>query len=155
LKTSIAQTTHFMGIALKEAIKAKGRDEVPVGSIIIDKKNNIITANGNRINELSDPTAHAEILCIREASRKLNNKRLVDCSIFTTLEPCTMCASAISLARIKILYFGAFDFKGGAIENGVQFYNSSACNHKPEFYGGFNEKESSILLKSYFEKKRV
>lgn len=144
-----------MKIAIDEAIKAKNRDEVPVGSVIIDKQNNIISSNGNRIIELSDPTAHAEILCIREATKKLKNERLIDCSIFSTLEPCTMCATAISLARIKTLYFSAFDTKNGAVENGIKFYNSKICNHKPDFFGGFNEKKSSDLLKTYFAKKRV
>ena len=155
LKSSIEKTNHFMEIAFTEAVKAKNRDEVPVGSVIIDEKNNIIASNGNRIIELSDPTAHAEILCIREASIKMRSERLTNCSIFTTLEPCTMCTSAISFARIKTLYFGAFDPKGGAVENGIKFFNSHTCNHKPEVYGGFNEKKSSDLLKSYFVLKRV
>ena len=155
LKSSIEKTNHFMKIAIDEAIKAKNRDEVPVGSVIIDKQNNIISSNGNRIIELSDPTAHAEILCIREATKKLKNERLIDCSIFSTLEPCAMCAAAISLARIKTLYFSAFDAKNGAVENGIKFYNSKICNHKPDFFGGFNEKKSSDLLKTYFAKKRV
>ena len=155
LKSITEKTNHFMKIALSEALKAKRRDEVPVGSVIIDKENNIISKNGNRIIELSDPTAHAEILCIREASEKIKNERLLDFSIFTTLEPCPMCASAISLARIKTVYFGAFDSKGGAIENGIKLYQSKSCNYKPDFYGGFNEKESSEMLKKYFKRKRV
>ena len=155
LKSSIEKTNHFMEIAFTEAVKAKNRDEVPVGSVIIDEKNNIIASNGNRIIELSDPTAHAEILCIREASIKMRSERLTNCSIFTTLEPCAMCTSAISLSRIKTLYFGAFDPKGGAVENGIRFFKSNTCNHKPGVYGGFNEKKSSDLLKTYFAKKSV
>ena len=155
LKSITEKTNHFMKIAISEALKAKRRDEVPVGSVIIDKQNNIVSKNGNRIIELSDPTAHAEILCIREASEKIKNERLLDFSIFTTLEPCSMCASAISFARIKTLYFGAFDPKGGAIENGIKLYHSKSCNYKPDFYGGFKEKESSEILKSYFKTKRL
>ena len=154
LKSSIEKTSYFMKIAFTEAIKAKNRDEVPVGSVIVDERNNIIASNGNRIIELSDPTAHAEILCIREASKKIQSERLVNCSLFSTLEPCAMCASAISFARIKNLYFGAFDPKGGAVENGIKFFNSNASNHKPDVYGGFSEKKSSDLLKSYFTLKR-
>ena len=100
-----------MEIALKEAKLAKERDEIPVGAVIIDKNKNILASNGNRVIELSDPTAHAEILCIREASKKLKNERLIDCTIFSSLEPCVMCASAISYARIKKLFFGAYDHK--------------------------------------------
>ena len=154
LKSSIEKTSYFMKIAFAEAIKAKNRDEVPVGSVIVDERNNIIASNGNRIIELSDPTAHAEILCIREASKKIQSERLVNCSLFSTLEPCAMCASAISFARIKNLYFGAFDPKGGAVENGIKFFNSDTCNHKQDVYGGFSEKKSSDLLKSYFTLKR-
>ena len=100
-----------MEIALKEARLARDRDEVPVGAVIVDKNNNILASNGNRIIELSDPTAHAEILCIREASKKIKNERLINCKIFSTLEPCLMCASAISLARIEKVFFGAYDYK--------------------------------------------
>jgi tRNA(adenine34) deaminase len=122
-----------MELALKEARLAKERDEVPVGAVIIDKNNNILASNGNRVIELSDPTAHAEILCIREATRKIKNERLIDCTIFSTLEPCTMCSSAISLARIKKLFFGAYDHKNGAVESCIKYFQTSSCNHKPEF----------------------
>ena len=104
---------------------------------------------------MSDPTAHAEILCIREASKKLKNERLIDCTIFSSLEPCVMCASAISYARIKKLFFGAYDHKTGAVESGVKYFKTLSCNHRPEFYGGFKEKESELILKSYFKMKRV
>ena len=148
-------TSQFMKLALKEAELAKERDEVPVGAVIIDKNNNILASNGNRVIELSDPTAHAEILCIREASRKIKNERLIDCTIFSTLEPCAMCSSAISLARIKKLFFGAYDHKTGAVESGIKYFQTSSCNHKPEFYGGFKEKDSKSILSSYFKMKRV
>ena len=144
-----------MEIALKEARFAGDRDEVPVGAVIVDKNNNILASNGNRIIELSDPTAHAEILCIREASKKVKNERLTDCTIFSSLEPCIMCATAISYARIKKLFFGAYDYKTGAVESGIKYFETSSCNHKPEFYGGFKEKESELILKSYFKMKRV
>ena len=148
-------TNQFMEIALKEARFAGDRDEVPVGAVIVDKNNNILASNGNRIIELSDPTAHAEILCIREASKKVKNERLTDCTIFSSLEPCIMCATAISYARIKKLFFGAYDYKTGAVESGIKYFETSSCNHKPEFYGGFKEKESELILKSYFKMKRV
>ena len=148
-------TNQFMEIALKEARFARDRDEVPVGAVIVDKNNNILASNGNRIIELSDPTAHAEILCIREASKKVKNERLTDCTIFSSLEPCVMCATAISYARIKKLFFGAYDYKTGAVESGIKYFETSSCNHKPEFYGGFKEKESELILKSYFKMKRV
>ncbi len=148
-------TNQFMEIALKEARFARDRDEVPVGAVIVDKNNNILASNGNRIIELSDPTAHAEILCIREASKKVKNERLTDCTIFSSLEPCIMCATAISYARIKKLFFGAYDYKTGAVESGIKYFETSSCNHKPEFYGGFKEKESELILKSYFKIKRV
>jgi tRNA(adenine34) deaminase len=144
-----------MELALKEAELAKERDEVPVGAVIIDKNNNILASNGNRVIELSDPTAHAEILCIREASWKIKNERLIDCTIFSTLEPCAMCSSAISLSRIKKLFFGAYDHKTGAVESGIKYFQTSSCNHKPEFYGGFKEKDSESILNSYFKMKRV
>ena len=144
-----------MEIALKEARFAGDRDEVPVGAVIVDKNNNILASNGNRIIELSDPTAHAEILCIREASKKVKNERLTDCTIFSSLEPCIMCATAISYSRIKKLFFGAYDYKTGAVESGIKYFETSSCNHKPEFYGGFKEKESELILKSYFKMKRV
>ena len=148
-------TNQFMEIALKEARFARDRDEVPVGAVIVDKNNNILASNGNRIIELSDPTAHAEILCIREASKKVKNERLTDCTIFSSLEPCIMCATAISYAKIKKLFFGAYDYKTGAVESGIKYFETSSCNHKPEFYGGFKEKESELILKSYFKMKRV
>ena len=148
-------TNQFMEIALKEARFARDRDEVPVGAVIVDKNNNILASNGNRIIELSNPTAHAEILCIREASKKVKNERLTDCTIFSSLEPCIMCATAISYARIKKLFFGAYDYKTGAVESGIKYFETSSCNHKPEFYGGFKEKESELILKSYFKMKRV
>ncbi len=148
-------TNQFMEIALKEARFARDRDEVPVGAVIVDKNNNILASNGNRIIELSDPTAHAEILCIREASKKIKNERLTDCTIFSSLEPCIMCATAISYSRIKKLFFGAYDYKTGAVESGIKYFETSSCNHKPEFYGGFKEKESELILKSYFKMKRV
>ena len=148
-------TNQFMEIALKEARFAGDRDEVPVGAVIVDKNNNILASNGNRIIELSDPTAHAEILCIREASKKVKNERLTDCTIFSSLEPCIMCATAISYARIKKLFFGAYDYKNGAVESGIKYFETSSCNHKPEFYGGFKEKDSELILTSYFKMKRV
>ena len=148
-------TNQFMEIALKEARFARDRDEVPVGAVIVDKNNNILASNGNRIIELSDPTAHAEILCIREASKKIKNERLINCKIFSTLEPCIMCTSAISLARIKQVFFGAYDHNNGAIESSMKYFEKASCNHRPEIFGGFKEKDSESILKTYFKMKRV
>lgn len=143
----------FMAIALKEAQAAAGRDEVPVGAVIVLNGEVVATA-GNRTRELADPTAHAEILAIRDTCTKLASERLGECDLYVTLEPCTMCAAAISFARLRRLYFGATDEKGGAIVSGVRFFNSPTCHHVPDTYAGFGEVEASILLKDFFASRR-
>lgn len=144
-----------MQIALEEARAAFTRGEVPVGAVIIDSRNNkIIARTGNRVEETTDPTAHGEILAIRKAASSIGNHRLEACDIFVTLEPCPMCAQAISLARIRRLYFGAYDRKGGGVEQGPCIFEHPTCHHKPEIIGGLMEMESSNLLLDFFKVRR-
>lgn len=142
-----------MSIALEEARMAAERGEVPVGAIIV-QNSSIIARAGNRIAEGRDPTAHAEIIALRLAAQKLGRERLYDCDLYVTLEPCTMCAGAISLARIKRLYFGASDEKGGAVENGARFFSLASCHHAPDVYSGFQEAECATLLRDFFASRR-
>lgn len=144
----------FMEMALDEAKAAGGRGEVPVGAAIAGADGQLLARNGNRIVELRDPTAHAEMLVIREASQILQNERLTGCHLYVTLEPCTMCAAAISFARIARLYFGAYDEKAGAVEHGVRFFANAACNHIPDVYGGIAESASASLLREFFASRR-
>lgn len=143
----------FMERALKEAKLAAKRGEVPVGAVLV-KNNEIIFADGNRTLELKDPTAHAEILVIRKAAQILKSERLTNCDLYVTLEPCPMCAAAISFARIRRLYFGASDVKSGGVENGINFYNSKTCHHAPEVYSGLSDVEAGKLLSDFFKQKR-
>ena len=144
-----------MDIALKEAEKAADRGEVPIGAVVVDSKTGDILAQaGNRTEEDHDPTGHAEVLVIREAAQKIGSARLIDCDLYVTLEPCGMCATAISFARIRRLYFGAYDPKGGGVDHGPCFYEQSTCHHKPEVYGGIRERECSEILKVFFKEKR-
>ncbi|MDD4556887.1 MAG: nucleoside deaminase [Alphaproteobacteria bacterium] len=145
----------YMKRALELAQKAFEQDEVPIGAVIVNAQTGEIISETHNLSEHTDCcTAHAEILAINEACRKLGTNRLWDLDLYVTLEPCTMCASAISFARIKTLYFGASDMKGGAVENGVRFYDSPTCHHKPNIQGGIMAKEASFLLKSFFKNKR-
>jgi len=143
-----------MDRALAEATAAAKRDEVPVGAVIICR-GDVVAASGNRTVELQDPTAHAEILVIREAAKSIGSERLIDCDLHVSLEPCAMCAAAISFARIRRVYFGAADPKGGAVENGVRFFGSLSCHQRPEVYGGISEKESASLLRTFFADRRT
>lgn len=143
----------FMTLASDEAKAALKRDEVPVGAVIT-YKGEVIAKAGNRTRELKDPTAHAEMLAIREACQKLGQERLNDCDLYVTLEPCQMCAGAISFARIRRLYFGAEDIKGGAVENGVRFFGSEICHHAPEIYSGMAQQDAEAILKDFFRNKR-
>ena len=143
-----------MKLALSEAEKAKERDEVPVGAIIVNPKNEVISSNGNRMRELNDPTSHAEILVIRNACKILKTTKLFNFSLFTTLEPCAMCAMAISLVGIKNLYFAAEDKKKGCVENGIRIFSSNSCHHAPNVFNGFYKKESEDLLKKFFSQRR-
>ncbi|MCA0320606.1 MAG: nucleoside deaminase [Proteobacteria bacterium] len=142
-----------MEIALGEAEAAAARGEVPVGAVIVSE-GRIIAAAGNRTLADRDPTAHAEIVAIRAACEALGSERLPGCDLYVTLEPCPMCAGAISFARIRRLYYGAADPKGGAVENGVRLYSDPTCHHRPEVYGGIGETAAAGLLKDFFRARR-
>jgi tRNA(Arg) A34 adenosine deaminase TadA len=143
----------FMGIALEEAQAAAARDEVPIGAALA-LGGVVVARAGNRTRELADPTAHAEMLVIRKAAGRLGAERLTEADLYVTLEPCTMCAGAISFARIRRLYFGAADDKGGAVVSGVRFFASPACHHAPEVYAGIGEVRSAELLRGFFRERR-
>jgi len=143
----------FMGTALAQAKVAAEAGEVPVGCVIV-RDGEVLAQAGNRTLRDRDPTAHAEILALRAAAAKLGSERLIGCDLYVTLEPCTMCAAAISFARIRRLYFGAGDPKGGAVESGVRFFSSPTCHHKPEVYGAIREAEAAAVLKEFFAPKR-
>lgn len=142
-----------MDIAINEARLAAAKDEVPVGAVIVNN-GQIIAQAANLTHSVNDPTGHAEMRAIRIACEAMKSERLPQCDIYVTLEPCTMCAAAISFARIRRLYFAASDPKGGAIEHGVRFYQQPTCHHSPEVYSGFGESEAEKLLKDFFVKKR-
>ncbi|HEY7645581.1 MAG TPA: nucleoside deaminase [Hyphomicrobiales bacterium] len=144
----------IMLLALEEAEAAARRGEVPVGAVLVDAAGSILSRDGNRVLELRDPTAHAELLVIRAAAHRLGSERLTGCQLYVTLEPCAMCAAAISFARIARLYFGAPDEKGGAVEHGVRFFTQSTCHHAPEVYGGIGEAEAAALLRGFFQSRR-
>lgn len=144
-----------MALALAQAQAAAARGEVPVGAVLVDgTSGEILATAGNRTEELSDPTAHAEVLAIREAAVKLGAARLAGCDLYVTLEPCAMCAAAISFARLRRLYFGAFDPKGGGVEHGPRFFGQPTCHHRPEVYGGIEEGAAGELLKGFFRERR-
>ena len=143
----------FMDDALGEARAAQAAAEVPVGAVIV-REGVVIARGGNRTLRDRDPTAHAEMLVIRAAAAALGSERLTDCDLYVTLEPCAMCAAAISFARIRRLYYGAADAKGGAIESGVRFYAAATCHHRPEIYGGIGESQAAALLKDFFSARR-
>ena len=143
-----------MEYALAQASAAAERGEVPVGAVVVDPAGSLVAASGNRVEELNDPTAHAEMLAIRKATGMSGSLRLVGYSLYVTLEPCAMCAQAISLARIKRVYFGASDEKSGAVENGVRLYNDPSCHHIPEVYGGINAAKAKVLLRDFFRVRR-
>jgi tRNA(adenine34) deaminase len=142
-----------MSIALDEARAAGARGEVPVGCAIVCG-GEVVARAGNRTIADRDPTAHAELIAIRAAAAALGSERLTDCDLYVTLEPCAMCATAMSFARIRRLYFGASDPKGGAVEHGVRFFAAPTCHHRPEVYGGINESECTALLKDFFQARR-
>lgn len=142
-----------MALALEEAEAAARRGEVPVGAVIVSG-NTVIAKAGNRTREFADPTAHAEMLVIREACRKLASERLTGHDLYVTLEPCAMCAGAISFARLRRLYFGAADEKGGAVVNGTRFFASPICHHAPDIYPSIGESAAALILKDFFRGKR-
>lgn len=146
--------TSPMKLALQEAEKAAAAGEVPVGAVVISAEGEVLALTRNHMRERNDPTAHAEILALRAAAETIGNERLNGCDIYVTLEPCTMCAGAISLARIRRLYYGAADEKTGAADHGVRFFAAAACHHAPEIYGGIEETACATLLTDFFQDKR-
>jgi tRNA(adenine34) deaminase len=143
----------FMDLALKTAENAGKSGEVPIGCVIVRDYEVIATA-ANRALTDRDPTAHAEILAIRQAAETIGTERLIDCDLYVTLEPCTMCAGAISFARVRRLYYGAADPKGGAVDSGVRFFASPTCHHTPEVYSAVGESEAAGLLREFFKARR-
>ena len=145
----------YIQVAAQEAKKAALRGEIPVGAVLVDgAEDKILAAEGNRTRELLNPIAHAELLVIQKGSRKLGKMHLIECDLYVTLEPCPMCAQASALARIRRLYFGAYDTKGGGVEHGARIFEQSTNNHHPEVYGGIEEKMCGQLLHSFFIEKR-
>jgi tRNA(adenine34) deaminase len=143
----------FMDMALEEARAAQARGEVPVGCVIVRGSEVIVRASNRTVAE-RDPTAHAELLALRAAAAAIGSERLSGCDLYVTLEPCAMCAAAMSFARIRRLYYGAADPKGGAVDNGVRFFSAPSCHHRPEVYGGVGESEAAVLLKDFFAARR-
>ena len=144
-----------MELAFAEAINAEEIGEVPVGAVVVDSSSGeVISVGGNRVETYHDPSAHAELIAIQRASHKLKSPRLINCDLYVTLEPCPMCAQAISFARIRRLYFGSLDMKGGGVESGARIFYQSSCNHTPEIYGGFFESRSASMLRNFFRSKR-
>jgi len=143
-----------MSLALEEARAAAARGEVPVGAVIVSADGSVLASAGNRTVELKDPSAHAEFLVIKKACEFLESERLIHCDLYVTLEPCTMCAALISFARIRRLYFGAYDPKSGGIEQGAAFFAQETCHHAPQTYGGIEETAASALLRNFFKQHR-
>jgi tRNA(adenine34) deaminase len=143
-----------MDLALAEARAAAAAGEVPVGCVIV-RNGEVVARSRNRTLTDHDPTAHAEMLALRAAAAAIGSERLVDCDVYVTLEPCTMCAGALSFARIRRLYYGAADPKGGAVESGMRFFSAATCHHRPDVYGGIGEQEAAALLRSFFAERRA
>lgn len=143
----------FMDLALNAAETAGNSGEVPIGCVVV-RNNEVLATAGNRTLTDRDPTAHAEILALRQAARVIGSERLIDCDLYVTLEPCTMCAGAISFARIRRLYYGAADPKGGAVESGVRFFAAPTCHHAPEIYSAVGEQQAATLLRDFFKARR-
>lgn len=150
-----AKRMGHMDVALAEARLAAARGEVPVGAAVVSAEGRLLAQAGNRTRELSDPSAHAEMLAIRQACAALGSERLTGCDLYVTLEPCPMCAAMISFARIRRLYFGASDPKSGGVEHGARVFSHATCHHAPEVYGGMGEDEASVLLKVFFGERRA
>ena len=143
-----------MQMALDEAHIAAQAGEVPVGAVLVGQDSNILAQTRNQMRALNDPTAHAEILAIRQACETIGNERLMGCSLFVTLEPCPMCAGAIAEARIAKLFYGAADIKGGAVDNGIALFDQKSCHHAPEVIGGLRESDCAALLTEFFALRR-
>lgn len=149
------KATGYMLLALGEAERAAERGEVPVGAVIIDPASRaVVAASGNRVLERRDPTAHAELLAIRAACQEVGSERLPGLDMYVSLEPCPMCAQAVSFARIRRLYYAAADEKGGGVDHGPRIFSQSTCHHAPEVYGGIDESRASALLRDFFESRR-
>ena len=144
----------YMEMALAEAAKAAARDEVPVGAVLVGADGQVLAAEGNRTRERNDPTAHAEMLAIRAACAASASERLAGCDLYVTLEPCPMCAGAIAVARLRRLYYGVADPKGGGVEHGARVFSHPACHHAPEIYGGIDAARSAAMLKTFFAGRR-
>ena len=142
-----------MTIAFAEARSAELRGEAPIGAALV-REGTLVASAGNRTREVNDPTAHAEMLVIREAAATIGSERLLGCDLYVTLEPCAMCAGAISLARLRRLYYAASDPKGGAVDNGPRFFRQPTCHHAPEVYGGLRESEAAEMLRAFFAARR-
>ena len=151
--TSTGSRSH-MSLALAEARAAAERGEIPVGAVVVSPAGAVLAAAGNRTREFRDPTAHAEMLAIRTACAELADERLVGCDLYVTLEPCPMCAAAASFARIRRLYYGASDPKGGGVEHGARVFSQPTCHHVPEIYGAIGAEDSADLLKAFFAERR-
>ena len=152
---SDGRTHSFMALALVEAERAGERGEVPVGAVVVDGRGGAVLASaGNRVEELRDPTAHAEMLALRAATERQGAPRLTECDLYVSLEPCPMCATAISFARVRRLYFGASDPKGGGVEHGPRIFAQPTCHHRPDTYGGIDADRAGLLLKRFFEARR-
>jgi tRNA(adenine34) deaminase len=142
-----------MSLAFAEARSAELRGETPIGAVLV-RDGKVIASAGNRTRELSDPTAHAEMIAIRDAAARLGSERLIGCDLYVTLEPCAMCAGAVSHARLRRLYYGAPDLKGGAVDHGPRFFGQPSCHHAPEVYGGLRESEAAEMLRAFFAARR-
>ena len=155
MATALEKPQTFMARALTEAQLAASQGEVPVGAVLVEGgSGRIVAVRGNRTRQTPDPTAHAEMLVIREAAEALGAERLTGCDLYVTLEPCPMCAQAISFARIRRLYYGAADPKGGGVEHGPRIFTQPTCHHAPEVYGGIDEARAGVLLRDFFAEKR-
>ena len=143
-----------MNLAIQMAIKGKKRGEIPVGCVILDKNGEVLSSAHNTLVNGYDPVGHAEINAIREACKKIKSDRLIDCSLYVTLEPCIMCASAISRSKVKKLFFGADDLKFGAINGSINFFQSKNCNHVPEIYDNISKSECEALINNFFKENR-
>lgn len=145
----------YMALAFEEAEAAGARGEVPIGAVVVEAATGrVLGRAGNEVEAANDPAAHAELLALRRAGAALGAPRLVDCDLYVTLEPCPMCASAASFARIRRIYYGASDPKGGGVDHGARVFEQATCHHKPEIYAGFQERRASELLKSFFRARR-
>jgi tRNA(Arg) A34 adenosine deaminase TadA len=144
-----------MRLALAEAEAAAARGDVPVGAVLVDGEGRVVAAAGNRVEADHDPTAHAEMLVLRAGAARLETARLAECDLYVTLEPCAMCAAAIALARVRRLYFGAYDPKSGAVEHGPRLFDQPTTHHRPEIYGGIEERRAGEFLRDFFKARRT